>query len=316
MDHRTLPRGGDPDAEEAEADAEVLFWPVADDREASDVRAHPHSGGRLPDFLVIGAPKAGTTSLASWLRDHPDVFVPMRKELHFFDRPRFDDPRWQRWYQRQFADCPEPVVGEATPSYLHTPVAAPRMASLVPDARLIALLRNPVDRAVSHYWYARSMNHESRDLDDALFAGDDSPGLPYMGAGRYLDNIERLLEYFPREALLVRLFEDVTDAPATLFRDVCEFLGVDATVVPENVGQAFNTHYRVRAPWVRRLMMRKSLYERWPKVAYRVDDLLKAPAEYPRLTDDQRRRLADRFAEDNRRLEAWLGRELPGWTAT
>lgn len=242
--------------------------------------------------------------------------MPAQKELHFFDRPGFDDPERRRWYGEQFDDRPERVVGEATPAYLHTAVAAERMASYIPDARLIALLREPVDRAVSHYWYARSINHDTRDIDDALFAADDAPGLPYLSAGRYFENLQRLLDHFPRESLLVELFDNVVEQPATLFAEVCAFLGVDGTVVPDSVGKAFNTHYRLRAPRVRSFMIGRRVYDRWPRVAQRIDDLLRARSEYPPLTSDQRKRLEERFVDDNAKLAAWLGRDLPGWTCS
>src|SRR5437879_3262477 len=98
---------------------------------------------RLPDLLIVGAMKAGTTSLAAWLRAHPQVFMTEEKELHFFDA------RWARgvdWYHEQFAAAPETVLaGEATPAYMVRPVFIERMASVVPGARLLVMLRNPVD---------------------------------------------------------------------------------------------------------------------------------------------------------------------------
>src|SRR5947208_14127778 len=103
---------------------------------------------RLPDFLIVGAMKAGTTSLAAWLRAHPDVFMPPQKEIHFFDA------QWERgvpWYADQFAGAPEgALVGEATPAYMVTTAFLDRMASVVPNARLLVVLREPVARAWSH----------------------------------------------------------------------------------------------------------------------------------------------------------------------
>ena len=268
------------------------------------------SPARLPDFLIIGAAKAGTTSLAAWLGAHPDVFIPARKELHFFDRPGWDDPVRRAAYENEFAGRREKVVGEATPSYLGQPGVAERMAELVPDARLVAVLRNPVDRAVSHYWYAHSLGRDPRTIEDALFAPTDVPGLRYLDAGRYVDHLERLTRHYPRGAVLVRLFEDLIDHPDVLYRDACSFLGVEATAHPAAVGQAFNPHYRLRAPWVRNWMMRVHAYRRWPRLAQRVERSLMVPTEYPKPDPALRARLAPHFAEANARLADWLGRDL------
>src|SRR4051812_47155826 len=111
----------------------------------------PELEGRLPDYLIIGAPRSGTTALSKYLAAHPDVFLSNPKELDFFDRQE-PTPDALAAYARHFAGATaDEVAGEATPTYLHSPAAVARMAQTVPDARLVAILRNPIDRAYSHY---------------------------------------------------------------------------------------------------------------------------------------------------------------------
>ena len=119
----------------------------------------------LPNFVVIGAMRSGSTSLYKYLQAHPDVYMP-RKEIHFFDR------KWDRglsWYLTRFeGHSGQTAVGEATPTYLAEPEALDRMASTIPDARLLAVLRDPVDRAYSHYWMEHARARDPRTFEEAI----------------------------------------------------------------------------------------------------------------------------------------------------
>jgi hypothetical protein len=125
----------------------------------------------LPDFLVIGAQKAGTTALYAYLRWHPSIAGPFWKEVSFFDR------HWARgeaWYRGQFPlRSSGKVVGEASPSYVFHPLAPKRVFSLVPEVKLIVLLREPGDRAYSQYQHAVALGRETLSFEDALAAEDD-----------------------------------------------------------------------------------------------------------------------------------------------
>ena len=119
------------------------------------------SAALLPNFVVIGAMRSGSTSLYKYLQAHPDVFMP-RKEIHFFD------VKWDRgiaWYHTRFEGyAGQTAIGEATPTYLADPVALDRMAATIPDARLVAVLRDPIDRAYSHYWMEHAPRARSADV--------------------------------------------------------------------------------------------------------------------------------------------------------
>jgi hypothetical protein len=199
--------------------------------------------GVFPNFFVIGAPKAGTTSLYEYLRLHPQIFMSPMKEPHFFSwglgsaeglapgRPVIRDPDE---YRRLFAGVTdETVVGEASSSYLRHPEAAMRIRQHVPEARLVAILRDPIDRAYSAFLMLRRLGREPlADFDEAIRAeqrGDAGCNV-YLARGFYARQLERYLGRFPRQQLQVHLYDDLRSDPAGLFAEVCRFLGVDDRV--------------------------------------------------------------------------------------
>jgi hypothetical protein len=274
----------------------------------------PDGRGRLPDWLIIGAMKSGTTSLATYLRDHPGCFVAPEKEVHFFDY----EYRWASgpdWYRQRFSGATSAVLaGEATPSYMHRPEVPARIASVVPGAKLVAILRNPVDRAYSQYWHHRREGREERAFVDAV---EDPGDFDYLGRGRYLEQLERVCEHFPREQLLVTLFDDLEARPRDTFVEVCRFLGLDETVIPSSVGEARNSHRKVLAPRTFATMYRYEIWDKLPRrLGRRLHEAMVMPDEYPPLDPDVEAELRARCAPDNRALARWLGRDLPAtWTS-
>ncbi len=280
--------------------------------------------GRLPTFLIIGLPKAGTTSLASYLAAHPDVFMSAEKELNFFNRGEHDEA----WYRAQFSEARDArAVGEATPTYIVNETALDRIASTLPRARLLVMMRNPVDRAYSHYWWNRQLA-ERRDFAAAvrseMAAGrSDVPLTPaagpgryhtYTGQGRYLELLRRVCDRFPREALLPLVMEDLRGDPARLYAEACGFIGVDGRVSPAHLGAVMNPAYRMRSERLRHAMLRTRAWKRLPfGLADRLERLNRAPLDYPRMDDALRAELLDWFAPANEALAAWLGRSLPAW---
>lgn len=273
------------------------------------------AAGALPTFLIIGAMRAGTTSLAAYLSAHPDVFIARQKEVHFFDR-EFD--RGVDWYREQFAEVrDEKAIGEATPAYLSNAEAPARIAALLPDARLIATLRDPVDRAYSHYCFMRGFGQETRSFAEAIEQDDGTaPGLVgnYLSVGRYLPQLERVCSFFPRTSLHVFLFEDLRADAAGTFADVCRFIGVDDAVRPPILGEALNPPHRLRS---KRLMLEMQRWHAWRRLPFklgeRIDRWNRAPVRYPPLDRGLRRALVDRTAEDRAALARWLGRDLSVW---
>jgi hypothetical protein len=247
----------------------------------------------LPGFLIIGAPRAGTTTLFHHLRQHPDVAQPRGgdpavawiKELHFFDEKYWRGLDWYRSFfpleaarrlaRRRGGDL---VAGEATPYYLFHPAVPERVAASLPDVRLVALLRDPIERAYSHYQLMVRTGREKHSFADAIAleeerlaarkemgvgeaqgAHGDTGGRAhhhhrhraYFGRGLYAGQLERWLAHFPREQLLVLRTEDMLERPGDVYAETLAFLGLRSWqpvgFEPRNVGSYAPVDPAVRA---------------------------------------------------------------------
>ncbi|MFA9479667.1 sulfotransferase [Phycisphaerales bacterium AB-hyl4] len=186
--------------------------------------------GRLPDVIIIGAAKAGTTALAEYLRRHPSVFVSAIKEPEFFSHDE-NFARGMDWYRGLFADAlTGQVCVEASTSYTRWPEypqAVPRLAEALPRARFIYILRHPVERAWSHYVHRVTKELYRHEPVPATFEEHIERDPVCINSSRYMDQIEQYLPYFGRDSFLVLLNDDLAgDTAATLSR-VCRFLGVE-----------------------------------------------------------------------------------------
>jgi len=205
--------------------------------------AVPGAVGALPDFLIIGGQRCGTTSLHHYLAAHPQVRAATGKELQFFSL-YFD--RGERWYRAHFPSARPGVRSfEASPYYLFHPSVPERVAATLPEARFVALLRDPVDRAYSHYLHTRSYGAEPMSFADAVAAeperlaaalagGPDTPTAhvalrnhSYLARGRYVEQLRRWCALVPRERILVLRSEDLYAEPARMYARVLEFLDLD-----------------------------------------------------------------------------------------
>jgi hypothetical protein len=287
----------------------------------------------LPNFLIVGAMKSGTTSLASYLSAHPDVFMSPVKELAFFER----ESVWSRgtgWYEEQFAGAGgETAIGEATPNYMFFPWSVERIAATLPGVRVIACLREPVARAHSHYlhWYedmVRERRPFARAVEDELAAGADAqvedvldadpPYYGYLARGRYLEQLTRLADTFGRENVHVVLLDDLEADPAAVYAATCRFLGVDDAFRPDNLGVKENAYHQWRPAWLWRFMIRHRVFDRMPQRVAQwlaLDVMTPRLKEVPAMAPEVRERLAAFYAPHNERLGEWLGRDLSRWSA-
>jgi len=199
----------------------------------------------LPTFLIIGAQKGGTTSLFAYLARHPAIVVPFVKEVHFFDH---DYHRGESWYRSAYPRPPSragSLAGEATPYYLYHPCVPERVHALNPAMKLIVLLRDPVERAYSHYTHAIRRGRERRSFEDALQGEPERMAVEedrlrmdsryrsythqhhsYLSRGRYLEQLHRWREWFPPEQMLILRSEDMFAEPARVYAQALDFLGV------------------------------------------------------------------------------------------
>jgi Sulfotransferase domain len=253
--------------------------------------------GALPDFVIIGAKKCGTTFLYDLLSQHPLVQPAASKEPHFFDK-YFDEGT--EWYRRFFPaprweDGRRTMTGEATP-YIINRRAPERMAELVPQARLIALLRDPVDRAYSDYQMLARKERELSTFEEAIEAEGTPPlgtggntsvhedglglddGSKYISRGVYVDQLRRWSRFFPREQLLVLKSEDFFEDPKQTLKRVLQFLGL-----PE-----------------------------WEPEPSKLETKRNTGRYEGEMVPATRRRLENYFEPHNRRLYEYLGVDL-GW---
>lgn len=201
-------------------------------------------------FFVIGAGKAGTSWLQVCLEKHPGVCVPAIKELHFFSK-RFEEG-WP-WYTGQFAPSEGQLIGEISPTYLWHPDAAGRIAEAYPDARILAILRDPIERAYSNYCMHLSVEVADRDVDAVLV-----PGSEYVEPGLYNAHLERFRRHFPEQNVKAMLYDDLQrDGPAFL-SEVLAFLGADASFLPAAASERFFVRKeRKRLPGLHRFLVRR-----------------------------------------------------------
>ena len=260
---------------------------------------------RLPGLVLVGAPRSGTTTLATALATHPEVTFSLRKEVEYFDLYYGRGPDW---YAEQWPDVPGMRV-EATPTYLSDPDALSRMARDLPDTRFVAVLREPVARAWSQYWFFTQLGVEPRSwrraLRDERRRGRDDP-VGYLWRGRYAEQIARWDAAVGADRLLVLLFDDLVTRPEEVLREVCSFAGL-TTDLAEVPTRSVNPSAR---PWSRRLTHLLAAPDAG-RLRRRALLLSSSRRRQPVLPSAERRALAAEFSADKALLEQRLGRALP-----
>ena len=261
---------------------------------------HYEGTGTLPDFIIIGAQKAGTTYLYHLLTRHPYIEPAAAKEVHYFDVHFSKGEDWYRSHfpQPTWREGSEILSGEASPYYLYHPHAARRAAEVVPHAKLIVLLRNPVDRAYSDYQHKyregrepltsfeaaieaegqRLRGEKEKMLADENYASRDYRRYSYLSRGVYVDQLKEWHKYFDEEQILVLKSEDFFGRPSDTMRTVCDFLGLPS----------------------------------WEMEILQDDSGARHKGSYENLSSATRQRLEEYFQPHNQRLYEYLGVDF-GW---
>lgn len=198
----------------------------------------------MPDFMIVGAQKAGTTSLYAYLTQHPQILSAKEKEVHFFD---LNYDRGIEWYASQFPIARQhgSITGEATPYYLFHPCVPKRIYNLFPKIKLIVLLRDPVSRAISHYYHEVRLGYEMLSLSDAIaqesarlhgetekllsdstYHSINHQHYSYLARGVYIEQLKYWMTLFPKEQFLILKAEDLYTKPKDIVSQVLEFLGL------------------------------------------------------------------------------------------
>lgn len=278
-----------------------------------------HQSEQLPDFLIVGAMKSGTSTLADYLRLHESIRMP-EEELHFFDR-REEWKRGPTWYAERLRNAVGPeygafsLLGEKTPTYSYQPECAGRIAEMLPEVRLIWIFREPARRTYSNYLHSRAVGGEILSFRSAvrreaprarsnIFKG-------YVERSKYVNQVERFLEYFPLPQMHFLLFENLLRSPLSELNRVARFLGVPP--------------FESDPPEIRSNPAR---YPRWPlslwlarRIAGRHSRLFeivtgvntRPPRRPPPIPPDVEKHLRKTFAPYNQKLAELTGLDLSLW---
>lgn len=283
------------------------------------------------DFIGIGAPKCGTTWVYECLKKHPDVCVSLPKEVHYFNEMDFMD--WSKpnaahkrpiaWYERSYAHCKiNSVKGEFSTAYLYSKDAPGLIKSHYRDAKLILCLRNPVDRAYSHYWMNKKEQRRISESFEDVIANKNSIQIQ---RGFYAKYLRHYLKYFSLDDIIIVLMDDIKNQPVQTVERLVKGLGLDPShatqmiVRPKNVAKESKSILLSRSISVLYKMLRalhldfiilfahnigiKKLYT---KINFK-------PSENPPMNPETRKQLIDHYKEDIRDLEKIIGRDLSHW---
>lgn len=291
----------------------------------------------MPNFLIIGAQKAGTTSLYYYLRQHPQIYMSQEKEAHFFSYEN-EDLNFRESsrnltipitnienYRKLFQEVSSEIaIGEASPSYLYIPKAVERIQNYVPDAKLIAILRNPTDRAYSNFLHCVQDGREQlTDFEQALRVEkariSDNWGAMwhYVQKGFYYTQLKRFFDRFNPNQIRVYLYEDLQTSPINLVQDIFQFLGVDKEFVPD----VSSKHNISGIPKNKTLQV---LMTGLTPISARLKPFLPAKLRQsikkqilvkPELSLEVRRQLIQVYQEDILKLQDLIQRDLSKWLA-
>jgi len=276
----------------------------------------------LPNFVLIGAQKAGTTALANYLRQHPEVCFSRPKETWFFDR-RYE--KGIEWFASHFEHWNgEPAIGEGTARLLACQEAPSRIHDHIPSAQLICILRDPVERAFSQYYFYLYTGKADSDKSfrELIRRQDTALGWDLINQGLYIDHLRRYEEIFGRDQLTVVLHRTFRQNPASVLRVLYETIGVDPTFQPDTESEHNVTEYpasrkayvALRKTWRVVQSHMETYAPDATKTLRQVARRVLFDTQKPTMEDEDRTYLRQVYEQPNRELESWLDEDLSHWT--
>lgn len=267
----------------------------------------------LPNFIIPGAMKSGTTALRIYLAQHPDIYM-ANKEIHFFDQ-NFE--KGIEWYEKFFDGWDgEKAIGEKSPSYLYDEKTPERIYKLLPNVKLIFVLRNPVDRAYSHYWHNARVGKEMLSFEEAIEREEERIKNPaykklysYKDMGKYVIQIKRYAKYFPKSRMFFVLAEDLKEEREETLRKILKFLEVDENFEFEDLKEK----HIGGAP--RSMFLAKLVGSKYIKKYPLIRDAIKKinSKKIPPMKEETRKKLQEYFEPYNKELEKFIGLDLSKW---
>jgi hypothetical protein len=272
------------------------------------------------DFLIVGAQKSGSTSLRAFLEEQEkDIFI-LNRELHFWNRKgQYQDGAGLNGYLENFAEAkPNQIKGEKSPSYLVSQEAPERIRKHFPEVKIIAILRNPIDRAYSAYWHGRRVGaiETSTTFGEAVRNYKINQGKPYgdmVTAGFYSEQIARYLNFFPLKQLHVISFESTLTQSGDELHGVLKFLLPNSAIANEESQLAFpkrNVARASRFPKLNEAIFKSKFLSYSTKSRISKKSLVEL--KVPEMLEDDRKFLQDIYGGENQALQSILGKNF-GW---
>lgn len=255
--------------------------------------------GSLPNLVIVGAMKCGTSSLHRYLDFHPQIKMSSIKELDFF----IEEKNWHRgesWYRSHFPVKAD-ILGESSPNYTKFPVFSgvpERMHRMLPDAKLIYLVRDPIERIISHYFHQYTDRAEHRSLEDALNNFDLNH---YVFTSQYGLQIEKILEYYDESQLMIIDLVDLSNQPLQVLKKVFEFLGVDSSFTHPSFHEVF--HRSKQKQRLTRLGEAVFSLPAGGRLMTVMPNLLAKDVSWPVMNNNLRNKLLDYLSSDMKKFE-------------
>ena len=278
---------------------------------------------KWPDFFIVGAPRSGTTSFYEYLKVLPGIFMPEIKEPNYFSvstDPKFffKAIRDKQQYLDLFSDAKDEIIGEASPSYLRDPKAAQLIHDIVPNAKIIMALRDPLERTFSHYLQFHTLGTETISFSELIkkinnLEGEYSKRI--FESGLYSKQVQRYLNIFGSNQVKVLIFEEFIEDVEKAVKEVLIFLGINAQLSTK-VTNAYRSFPSLRMSFLRPVIrnntvrtIAKKLSPRWRRILVEMSVTRGKPK--PKLSNDDRLLLEEFYINDVLELEKILKRSLP-----
>ena len=283
----------------------------------------------LPNFLIIGVEKGGTTWLHAQLKKHPDIFLPRTKELHFFNKYNSNFVAHDyfqfglNWYMKFYKEYQgQHAIGDVTPMYICDPEAPARIKATLPNVKIIAMLRNPVQRAYSHYWMAKNKNHTTLTFQEVIEQKEPR----FIKRGLYYKQLKIYYDLFDPAQIMVLFYDEVFKNPEYWLSQVCKFLEVDNSFyqnddsIREKVfeSSAYKSSFLLnKQNYLVHEMRKNKLFSSvldWLKrkgFSDRVKKLNTEEKPYEKMIESDAVNLQNYYREDVKALSSLLNREIP-----
>lgn len=270
----------------------------------------------IPDFLVIGAQKAATTTIHYQLAMHPDINMTQKKEIHYFSVDE-NYKKGDAWYRRFFTEN-DKIKGESSALYHYFPYCPARIYEHNPDIKMIFCIRNPIDRAFSDYLHEVRKGHEELNFEQAIMAEPgrlkngwwEQKSFGYMEKGKYYNQLKNFYKLFPEKNILVLVYDDLIARPVEFYRKIFKFLNVDVGFTIKDLNLKYNTSKAPVITWLPKIYI-KSKYKH--NIIFRNIYKLNLRNSKKKINEKTRKILIEMITMEISKLSNLIGRDLSMW---